>query len=43
MHVVLCVHAPHMYECPQRAEDGIRCPGSEISSGCEPPYVNAGS
>lgn len=34
-----CISVYHMHAwCPQRSEEGIRSPGTEVMDGCGPPY-----
>lgn len=48
MYMHLCVHV-HVYICMfgeggclQRSEESTGLPGTEITGGCEPPYVDPG-
>lgn len=39
----LCERMTHACGCPQRAKEGVRSSGDEVTSGCESPNMGAGN
>lgn len=39
---LLCLY-PYVCKCPQKPEDDVRCPGTEVTCSGESPYVGAGN